>query len=157
MIYSFDAEIKLLEGKMKWNVVYFPNSAKETFGTNGRVPVVITVDGYEFDHTLLPSRNGHYFVYNRIISQKVGKNRGETVKVTLKKMEGKREIKIPDHVRQELMKTDTLDTFLGQPNYMKREQINHIVTAKKDATKLARTTERTYVREDHIELRWLVG
>ena len=139
MIYKFDAEIKLLEGKIKWNVVYFPHLVKETFGTNGRVPVVITVDGHEFDHTLLPSTNGHYFVYNKIINQKVRKNRGETVQVTVKKKEEKREIEIPDFVKVKLSETKTLDIFKEQPDYIKREQINHIVTAKKEETKQART------------------
>ena len=83
MVYNFEAEMELLEGKMKWNVVYFPHSVLEVFGTKGRVPVAITVDGHRFDHTLLPSRNGHYFVYSKIVSGKVGKSRGETVQITL--------------------------------------------------------------------------
>ncbi len=138
MVYNFDAEIKLLEGKMKWNVIYFPHSANEAFGTNGRVPVVITVDFHEFDHTLLPSKNGHYFVYNKVISQKVGKKRGETVQITVKKMEGKRKIVIPDLIKKELTEANMFDTFMKQPDYMKREQINHIITTKNEETKKAR-------------------
>ena len=94
MVYEYEGEIKLLEGKIKWNVVYFPHPAIEVFGTKGRVPVVITVDGNEFEHTLLPSRNGHYFVYNRTISQAVGKKRGDSVQVTVRKAEGKREVEV---------------------------------------------------------------
>ncbi len=139
MVYKFDAEINLLEGKIKWSVVYFPHSVNETFGANGRVQVAITVDGHKFDSTLLPSRNGHYFVYNKLIGQKVGKERGETVQITLKKMEGKRELEIPDYVKEKLTETNTLDTFKKQPEYMKREQINHIVLAKKEETKQSRT------------------
>ena len=138
LVYDFDAEIKLLEGKMKWNVVYFPESANEAFGTKGRVQIDLTVDSHEFDHTLLPSKNGHYFVYNKIISQTVGKKKGDTVRITVKKMEGKRDVKLPDYVRAKLSEANTLDAFVGQPDYIKREQIYHIETAKKDETKEAR-------------------
>ena len=138
MVYNFEAEIKLLEGKIKWSVVYFPHSVHEIFGTSGRVPVIITVDGHEFDQTLLPSRNGHYFVYNKIISQKVGKKRGDSVEVTLRKAEGKREVEVPDYIKEKLTEFKALDPFLRQPDYMKREQINHIAAAKKEETKIAR-------------------
>ncbi len=60
MKYEFDAEIKRLEGKIQWSVFYFPESAADCFGSKGNIPVKITVDGHLFDHTLLPSRNGHY-------------------------------------------------------------------------------------------------
>jgi hypothetical protein len=139
LLYNFDAEINLLEGKMKWSVVYFPHSVIDVFGTNGKVPVAITVDGHKFDHTLLPSRNGHYIVYNKIISQKVGKKRGESVQITLRKLEGKRKVEIPDYVKEKLMETNTLDAFIKQPDYIKREQVNHIVMAKKEETRQTRT------------------
>ena len=102
MDFLYDAEIKLLEGKMKWNVLYFPHSVSEVFGTNGRVPIVVTVDGHEFEHTLLPSKNGHYFVYNKLISRKVGKQRGDIVTITLKKQQGERKLVIPDFIRSKL-------------------------------------------------------
>jgi hypothetical protein len=137
--FTYEAEIKLLEGKMKWNVVYFPHLVSEVFGTNGRVPVVVTVDGHEFEHTLLPSKNGHYFVYNKLISRKVGKRRGDIVAITLKKQLGERKLVIPDFIRSKLEDSNTLDTFENQPAYIKREQINHIEEAIKETTKSART------------------
>ena len=85
MKHDFNAEIKLLEGKMKWSVIYFPHPASEHFGTNGRVNVTAVVDGHVFDGTLLPSRNGHYLVYNSIMKKAVGKGLGDTVRVTLDK------------------------------------------------------------------------
>ncbi|HOV69236.1 MAG TPA: DUF1905 domain-containing protein [Clostridia bacterium] len=69
MKYEFDSQIKQLEGKIKWSVFYFPYSAAEAeeFGFKGNIPVFITVDGHSFEHTLLPSKNGHYLVYNEFI------------------------------------------------------------------------------------------
>ena len=58
--------------------------------------------------------------------------------MTLKKAEGNREVEIPGFIRQGLIRADALDAFLRQPNYMKREQINHIGAARKDETKKVR-------------------
>ncbi len=135
MVYEFDGEIKLLEGKMKWNVIYFPYSVKDLFDTNGNVPVSITVDGHDFDHTLLPSRNGHYLVYNAFIRRALQKKLGDSVHVVLKKFEGKREVDIPDYILHVLKDSGVLNEFLNQPDYFKREQINHIELAKKEETK----------------------
>jgi hypothetical protein len=137
-VYEFDGEIRLLEGKIKWNVIYFPYSVKDIFNTNGNVPVKITADGHEFEHTLLPSRNGHYLVYNEFIRRVLQKKPGESVHIVLEKYEGKREIAIPDYILQALNKYGFLDRFLNQSDYIKREQINFIELAKKEETKNSR-------------------
>ncbi|MEK4508253.1 YdeI/OmpD-associated family protein [Paenibacillus sp. FSL K6-2524] len=135
MVYEFDSEIKMLEGKMKWKVVYFPYSVREIFNTNGKVSIQILVDGHEFDHTLLPSKNGHYFVYNEFIRRAVQKELGDTLHVTLKKCEENRIIVVPDYITKILEEHHILNTFSKQPDYIKREQINHIELAKKEETK----------------------
>ena len=82
MKFEFDSEIKRLEGKIKWCVFYFPYSAVEAFGMKGNIPVQITVDGHPFEHTLLPSRNGHYLVYNEFIKRAVGKYQKARIYIT---------------------------------------------------------------------------
>ncbi len=138
MRFEFDSEIKQLEGKIKWSVFYFPYSATEHFGSKGNIPVCITVDGHAFDHTLLPSKNGHYLVYNEFIRRAVGKNPGDSVHVTLEKDAKKREIVIPADVEKALKEAGALERFLKQPDYSKREQINHIGIAKKEETRTGR-------------------
>jgi hypothetical protein len=138
MRFEFDSEIKRLEGKIKWSVVYFPYSALEHFGSKGNIPVCITVDGHEFDHTLLPSKNGHYLVYNEFIKQAVGKNLGDIVRVTLEKDTKKREVIIPAHIEIILKEAGRLELFNKQPDYIKREQINHIEIAKKEEARTSR-------------------
>jgi len=137
-MFEFDAEIKRLEGKMRWNVFYFPYPAAEHFGTGGNIPVLITVDGYPFEHTLLPSRNGHYLVYNEFIKRAVGKGLGDSVHVTLEKDAKERETAVLPYVEEALREAGVLDLFLKQPNYGKREQINHIEIAKKQEMKASR-------------------
>lgn len=138
MQYEFDSEIKRLNGKIKWSVFYFPYSTSEHFGSNGNIPVLITVDGHQFEHTLLPSKDGHYLVYNEFIKRAIGKELGDIVHVTLEKDDKKRDIIIPVYIEEALKNTGLLDLFLKQPNYLKREQINHIELAKKEETKINR-------------------
>ena len=138
MTYEFDAEIKRLEGKIQWNVFYFPESAVECFGSKGNIPVKITVDGYPFDHTLLGSRNGHYLVYNEFIRRVVGKEMGDSLHVTLVKDEQPRIFTIPAYLETILKDGGVLDAFLKQPDYLKREQVNKIELAKKEETKTNR-------------------
>jgi hypothetical protein len=138
MKHEFDTEIKMLEGKMKWPVVYFPYSAAECFGTSGRVSVRAVVDGREFESTLLPSRNGHYLVYNAAIKKAVGKKLGGTVHVVLEKCEGKREIVVPDYIATALRENSVLDKLLAMPDYLKREEINKIESAQREETRAKR-------------------
>jgi len=138
MKYVFDAEIKRLEGKIQWSVFYFPESAEKCFGSKGNIPVKITVDGHPFDHTLLGSRNGHYLVYNEFIRRAVGKNMGDVVHVTLEKDERPRVFTVPTWLETILKESGVLDAFLKQPDYLKREQVNQIVLAKKEETKTKR-------------------
>jgi hypothetical protein len=138
MRFEFESEIRRLEGKIKWSVFYFQHSALEHFGSKGNIPVCITVDGHSFDHMLLPSKNGHYLVYNEFIKQAVGKDLGDIVHVTLEKDTKKREVVIPVHIETVLKDAGVLERFQAQPDYIKREQINHIEIAKKDETKANR-------------------
>ena len=138
MKYEFDAEIKRLEGKIQWNVFYFPESAVECFGSKGNIPVKITVDGHPFDHMLLGSRNGHYLVYNEFIRRAVGKEMGDILHITLEKDGQPRIFVVPPYLKIILKDNDVLDAFLKQPDYLKREQVNKIELAKKEETKTNR-------------------
>ncbi|MCE5313791.1 MAG: YdeI/OmpD-associated family protein [Armatimonadota bacterium] len=138
MKYDFSAEIKLLEGKMKWSVIYFPHSALEHFGTNGRVNVRAVVDSHKFDGTLLPSRNGHYLVYNSAMKKVVGKRLGDSVRVTFEKCDEERKLIVPDYILTALKENAVLDKFLEMPDYIKREEINKIESAQRDETKSRR-------------------
>ena len=138
MIYEFSAEIKRLEGKIQWSVLYFPESALECFGSKGNVPVKITVDGHPFEHTLLSSRNGHYLVYNEFIRRAVGKDMGDSVHITLEKDDQPRVFIIPDYLETIFQENGVLAAFLKQPDYLKREQVNKIELARKEETKTNR-------------------
>lgn len=147
MKYEFDAEIKRLEGKIKWSVIYFPYQVFEEFGSKGNIPVLITVDGNKFEHTLLPSLNGHYIVYNKFIKQLVGKETGDTVHVTLEKDTAERKYVVSPYIEKALREKGFLDRYLKQPDYLKREQANFIEIAKKEETKKNRLNKLILILE----------
>ena len=138
MTFEYDAIITQLEGKIKWQVCYFPHAAAEHFGTKGNIPVCITVDGHAFDHTLLPSKNGHYLVYNEFIKRAVGKQPGDGVHITLEKDDKPRVFVTPAYLEEALKQAGALPLFLKQPDYLKREQVNFIEVAQKEETKANR-------------------
>jgi hypothetical protein len=138
MEYHFNAQIKRLEGKIKWNVIYFPHPAQEHFQTKGRVNVKAVVDGHEFDSTLLPSRNGHYLVYNAAMRRAVGKQLGDTVEVMLEQDEDKRQLVVPDYISTALKENGVLDKLLEMPYYISREEINRLELAQRDETRAER-------------------
>ena len=138
MQFEFDSEIMRLEGKIKWSVIYFPHSVEEHFGAKNKIPVRITVDGHAFEHTLLASKNGAYFVYNEFIRNAVGKTLGETVHVTLEKDDKPRVFAAPAYIEDVLRGAGAWERFSAQPDYLKREQVNKIEIAKKDETRQAR-------------------
>ena len=140
MVYEFDSGILMLEGKIMWKVVYFPHPAGDTSGTNGKVPVHITGDGHTLEHTLLPSKNGHYFVYNEMIRRAVGKELGDCVHVVLKENKEIRQVVLPAYIEDGLESRQVLEAFLKQPDYLKREQIQFIELAKKEETRHNRIT-----------------
>ena len=135
MKFEFDSEIMRLEGKIKWSVFYFPYSAIEHLGSKGNIPVSITVDGHEFEHTLLPSKNGHYLVFNEFIKRATGKKFGDVVHVTLEMSGGKHEFVVSGYIEEYLRSAGVWELFDGQADYSKREQANHIELAKKEETR----------------------
>lgn len=136
--YEFDAVIKLLEGKMKWSVIYFPHPAQDHLGTNGRVNVKAALDGHEFDGVLLPSRNGHYLAFNVPMKNATGKKLGDSVHVVLEKCDEKREVVVPDYISMALKESAALDKFLEMPYYIRREEIARIESAKGEDTRSRR-------------------
>lgn len=136
MEHEFNAVLEKLEGKMQWTVFYVPFSVKELYDTNGRLNVKAEIDGHSFDGTLLPSRNGHYLIYNKEIKKVCKKEIGDSIHVKMELDVQPRTIEVPDSIMTKLKENkDALIEFEKLPNYIKREQINKIMSAKREETR----------------------
>lgn len=136
MRHEFDATIQRLEGKMAWPVLYVPFDLEETYGTKGRLNVIITLDGHGFQGTLLPSKHGHYIVYNQFMKAACKKEMGDSIHIVMEPDLEPRMIEIPDDL-QGILATDhvVFEEYEKLPDYMKREEVNKIQSAKKPETR----------------------
>jgi hypothetical protein len=136
MRHTFEAILQKLPGKIQWTVFYVPFSVHETYGTNGRLRVKGTIDGHDFAGTLLPSKNGHYPVYNRQIRERCQKDIGDVLEVEMERDHAPRTLEVPDEILHELEKHhDAFMAFKALPAYMKREAIHHIMAGKRQETR----------------------
>jgi ribosomal protein L11 len=134
-MHQFDAALHRLEGKIAWTVFYVPFSVPDIYGTNGRLNVKTIIDGHAFKGTLLPSKNGHYLAFNKEMKEACKKNIGDSVHVVLEKDDETRTVEIPDSIKEVLENNPgAMEAFQKLPDYIKREEINRIASAKQQQT-----------------------
>lgn len=139
MIYEFDTELIKLEGRMHWTVFYVPISVEDAFGTNGRVYVKTFIDGYQFEGILLPSKKGHYMVFNREFQNICHKKMGDTIHVKLEKNDDIKILKIPDIIIEKMRNNSALlQAFNALPHNIKEEEIHKIMSVKTEETRIKR-------------------
>lgn len=139
MMYEFDAKLEILPGKLPWTVFYVPFSVKDEFSTNGRVQVKTEIELYSLEGVLLPSKNGHYMVFNKEFQKLCKKKLGDTIHVKLESDTTPHVLTIPNLIMEKLQQDkDILDKFYKLPHYIKKEEIRKIMNAKKEETKLRR-------------------
>ncbi|MGL4606688.1 MAG: DUF1905 domain-containing protein [Eubacteriaceae bacterium] len=84
--YEFDAEIKKVP-EINGAYVEIPFDVKETFG-KGRVPVTATFDGEEYEGSVVRMKTPcHIIGIRKDIREKIGKQPGDWIKVTIKERE----------------------------------------------------------------------
>jgi len=133
---EFNATIVRLPGKIAWPVFYIPVEFSDAVGTKGRVNVRLVVDGAEFSGTLLPSKQGHYHVYNQAMRAHCGKELGGTVHVVLEIDRQPRELEIPQDVDAAFAGCAAVrEKFAALPYYIRREEVNKITSAKTSQTR----------------------
>ncbi|MDH6180132.1 hypothetical protein M2152_000314 [Microbacteriaceae bacterium SG_E_30_P1] len=69
-------------GPHNWTCVVMPES-REILGTSKAAKVHATVDGADFDATLLPHKGGHMLAIKQAIQNEIGKHAGDDVTVRL--------------------------------------------------------------------------
>lgn len=85
-VYEFTAEIKKVPD-IDGAYIEFPYDVKAEFG-KGRVKVLATFDGEPYEGSLVRMKTpGHIIGVRKDIRQKIGKQPGDTVRVTVKERE----------------------------------------------------------------------
>ncbi len=134
---EFEAVIKKAEG-VNGAYVEPPFDVERVFGAK-RVKVVATFDGVEYRGSLVRMGGCYLLGMTQEIRRKIGKEPGETVKVTVKKDEEERSVEIPADFMEALQgNLPALETYEKLSYTGKREYVQWITGAKKEETRRER-------------------
>ena len=135
--YKFTAEVH--SGRGGGAYVLFPYDVEKEFGTKGRVPVQVTLDGIPETTSLIKYGSPrHMLVVLKAVREKTGKVPGDTIEVVLWKDEVERVLEVPAEF-QSRMKKEKLLPFFERLSYTHRKEYCRWLTeAKKEETRQAR-------------------
>ncbi|WP_382304135.1 YdeI/OmpD-associated family protein [Herbiconiux sp. UC225_62] len=125
--------------------VAFPHSVPELFGVKGRVPVVATFDGEPYRGSLMKMGAGdtHLLGMLREIREKIGKEPGDTVHVTLRLDTAPRTIELAADARAALDESGQAAMFDRLSYSHQREYQQWIEGAKRPETRASRIEKMT--------------
>ena len=134
---EFTAVIKQ-HGSINGAYIEPPFDVKEVFGTK-RVKVLATFDGEAYRGSLVSMGGCYMLGLTSEMRKKIGKDFGDSVKVTIEKDEEERIIEIPDDFLEALnQKPEALATFEKMSYTVKKAYVNRIANAKKVETRISR-------------------
>ena len=134
---EFEAVIKKVDG-INGAYVEPPFDVERIFGAK-RVKVAATFDGVEYRGSLVRMGGCYMLGMTQEIRSRIGKEAGDTVKVTVRKDEEERSVEAPPDFMEALQGNPrALETY-GKLSYTgKREYVLWITGAKKDETRRER-------------------
>ena len=132
---TFDATIR--EGRGGGAFVELPFDAKAVFGS-ARAKVQVTFDGNPYRGTVAPMGGAYLIGVLKDIRKTLGKDIGDTVRVTVELDDAAREIAVPADVAAALKQARLERVFDGMAFTHRKEYINAITEAKKPETRQRR-------------------
>ncbi|TAJ50065.1 MAG: DUF1905 domain-containing protein [Herbiconiux sp.] len=140
---EFDAEILRntdVANSSAW--VAFPYSVPELFGVKGRVPITAEIDGEPYRGSLANMGGpAHIFPVLREIRERIGKEPGETVHVTVRLDTAPRTVALGPDARDALIAAGQSDAFDSLSYSHQREYQQWIDAAKRPETRASRITK----------------
>lgn len=133
--------------------IEIPFDVEQEFGAK-RVKVVATFDEVEYRGSIVKMGLPCYMIgMTKEIRKKVGKEFGDTIRVTVKKDEEVREVILPEDMKQALAENEEAVSFYESLSYSaKRKYMQWITGAKKEETRRKRIAEAVVKLEQHIKL-----
>ncbi len=124
----------------------YPNSAffafdfdvQAIFGSKGRVPVKLSVDGHSFRSSLVPMGGTHMMVFNKQMRDATGYKAGDRIHILLERDSEPRKVDIPGDVKAVLEEQGVWDAFQKFSYSHQKEDIAWINEAKKPETRSRR-------------------
>lgn len=135
-IYEFHAEIKK-QDSIDAAYIEFPYDVEMEFGVKGQVKVWATFDGYEYRGSLAKmGHQCHILGITKNIRDRIQKQPGDIVHVTLKKDDEPRTIEVPEDLKKEMEKHEEAKVFFDTLSFTNQKQyVQWITSAKKEETR----------------------
>ena len=134
---AFEAVIKTTDGGGAF--VEFPYDVEEKYGVKGRVPVKVAFDGIRYTGSMV--RMGtecHLLLILKEIREKLGKDRGDRIRVTVDLDDAPRVVVLSPDVEAVYKKSGVLDRYRAMSFSHQRERNLWIEDAKQDETRKRR-------------------
>lgn len=134
---EFDGRIKTAENGGAF--VEFPHDVEEFYGVKGRVPVKVTFDGIPYRGSMVKmGSERHLLLILKEIRERLGKGRGDTIRVTVDLDDAPRVIVLAGDVESAFKKAGVLETFRAMSFSHQREYHLAIEEAKQAETRRRR-------------------
>lgn len=134
---EFVGEIHCREGGSAF--IDFPYDVEKLFGVKGRVPVKVTFDGIPYRGSMVKMGGEcHILLILKEIRKRLGKDRGDKVRVTVDLDEAPRVVKLDAEVEAAYKKAGVLERFRSMSYSHQREYGLWIAEAKQAATRQRR-------------------
>ena len=135
--YKFKAKIHAGDGGGAY--IVFPFDTEKEFGTKGKVPVHVTLDGAPDRSALF--RYGppqHLLAVRKAIREQIGKKPGDNVDVVVWKDEEIRTLEVPAEFKKRMEQEKLLPFFEKLSHTHRKEYCRWIIEAKKEETRQSR-------------------
>ena len=148
--YKFTAKIEEIKGSP---CIFFPYDVEAEFGTRGRVPVKLTFDGVPYFGSMIKyGAPQHMLPILNAIRDKIGKETGDTVEITLVKDDSERTVEMPEDF-EKLLKKEKLQAVFEKLSYSHRkEYVRWITEAKKEETRQRRLAKAMEMLRDGVKM-----
>jgi bifunctional DNA-binding transcriptional regulator/antitoxin component of YhaV-PrlF toxin-antitoxin module len=134
---EFVGEIRRQEGGGAF--VEFPHNVEELYGVKGRVPVNVTFDGIPYRGSMVKmGSERHLLLILKEIRERLGKDRGDKLRVTVELDEAARVVALAPYVEAAYKKAGVLKNYRSMSYSHQREYALWIEEAKQPETRLRR-------------------
>jgi hypothetical protein len=119
--------------------VDLPFDVKDAFGKRGRIKIKATFDSEPYRGSFFPYGGKYFLPVLKAIREKLGKQIGDTIKVTLTEDTEERTVEVPADLQKALNKNKTAKALFEKLAYThKREYVMWIDGAKREETRARR-------------------
>ena len=119
--------------------VFVPFDVEKEYGKKNMIPVKATFDGEPYSGSIANMGDGPCLIILKAIREKIGKQEGDTVSVTVELDTTPRKMEIPTEIKSLLNKHKAEKEFFNSLSFTnQKEYVRWIADAKREETKLTR-------------------